>query len=109
MAETTPAGQVAKEMKIYGIEVQGISETKWKGSGSVTLRSGEKVVYVGTDEVQQGRVAMMSARTKGVLMEWTAVSKMIITTRFYSKHKKLTAVQAYAPTNGAMGEERDEF
>ena len=69
MAETTRAGQVAKEMKIYGIEVQGISETKWKGSGSVTLRSGEKVVYVGTDEVQQGRVAMMSARIKGSLDE----------------------------------------
>ena len=31
MAETTRAGQVAKEMKEYGIEVLGIKETRWKG------------------------------------------------------------------------------
>ena len=44
MAEATQAGQVAKEMKEFGIEVPGISETRWKDIGSVTLQSGEKVV-----------------------------------------------------------------
>ena len=39
MAETNRAVQVAKEMKEYGIEVLGISETRWKGMGSVTLHS----------------------------------------------------------------------
>ena len=29
MAEETQVGQVAKEMKVYGIEVLGISETRW--------------------------------------------------------------------------------
>ena len=59
MAEMTQAGQLAKAMKEYGIEVLGISETRWKGTGSVTLQSGEKVVYIGNDEVQQGGVAIM--------------------------------------------------
>ena len=37
---------------------------------SVTLQSGEKVVYVGNDEVIWGGVAIkMSARAKGALME----------------------------------------
>ena len=57
--EMTRAGQSAKVMKEYGIEVLGISETRWKGTGSVTLQSGEKVVYVGNDEVEQGGVAIM--------------------------------------------------
>ena len=57
--EMTWAGQSAKVMKEYGIEVLGISETRWKGTGSVTLQSGEKVLYVGNDEVQQGGVAIM--------------------------------------------------
>ena len=88
MAETTRTGQLAKVMKEYGIEVLGISEARWKGMGSVTLQSGEKVVYVGNDEVQQGGVAiMMSARAKAALMEWTPISKRIITARFYSKYK----------------------
>ena len=57
--ETTRAGLLAKVMKEYGIEVLEISEARWKGTGSVTLQSGEKVVYIGNDEVQQGGVAIM--------------------------------------------------
>ena len=34
-------------MKEYGIEVLGISATKWKGTESVKPQSGEKVVYGG--------------------------------------------------------------
>ena len=84
MAETTRAGQDAKKMKEYGIDVLGISETRWKGKGTMTLWSGEKMAYVGNDEVPQGGVAiMMSATAKGALMEWTPISKMIITARFY--------------------------
>ena len=42
-------------------------------------------------------------------MEWTPISKRIITAQFYSKYKKMLVVQAYAPTNEAMDEEKDEF
>ena len=59
MVETTRAGQVAKEMKEYGFQVLGISETKWKGAGSVTLQSGEKVVYLENDNIKRGKVAIM--------------------------------------------------
>ena len=76
--------------------------------GSVTLQSGEKVVYVGNDEVQQGGVAiMMSAGQRGALMEWMPISKRIITAQFYSKYKKLTVIQAYTPTKDATDEEKD--
>ena len=70
IAEATQTAQVAKEMADYGIEVLGISETRWKGLGSATLQSGVKVVYVGDEEVRQGGVAIMiSARAKRALME----------------------------------------
>ena len=39
-------------------------------AGSVTLQSGEKVVYVGNDEAQQGGVAIMKSMTaKEALLE----------------------------------------
>ena len=102
--------QVANEMKEYKIKVLGISETRWKGAASVTLQSGEKVVYGRSDEMQQGRVAIrMSKRVKGALTEWTLIRKRINTAGFYSKYKKLTVVQAYARTTDAMDEEKDEF
>ena len=55
MAEATRTAQMAKEMPEYGIEVLGVSETRWKGMGSTTLQSGVKVVYVGDEEVQTWR------------------------------------------------------
>jgi len=82
-------------MKEYGFKVLGISETRWKGTGSVTLRSVEKVVYVENDEEQRGEVAItMSSRAKGTLMEWMPISKRIITARFYLEYKTLTVVKA---------------
>ena len=80
MAETTRAGPVAKEMKEYGFQVLGISETRWKGTGSVTLQSGEKVMYLENDNIQRGKVAIMkSGRAKGAFLESRPISKMIIT------------------------------
>ena len=46
MAEAIRTAQVAQEMAEYGIEVLGISETRWKEMGSVTMQSAETVVYV---------------------------------------------------------------
>ena len=46
MAEATRTAQVTKEMVAYEIEILGLSETRWRGMGSVTLESGKKVVYV---------------------------------------------------------------
>ena len=66
----------------------------WK-KRSVTLQSGEKVVYVENDEEQQGEVAItMIARAKRALMEWMPISKRILTARFYLEYKTLTVVKA---------------
>ena len=59
MAGTTRAGQLAKAMKEYAIEVLGISKTRWKATGSVGLQSGEQVVYVKNYAVKQGGVGIM--------------------------------------------------
>ena len=51
IAEATRGGQVANDIKEYGIEGLGISETRWKWTGSVTLQSEEKLEHLGKDEV----------------------------------------------------------
>ena len=89
--------QEATGIKDYGIDVLGRSGSRWKGMGSVTLQSGETVVYVGDDKVQQGGVAIkMGARAKRALIDWTPISKRIVKARFYSRQKKLTVIQTYA-------------
>lgn len=42
-------------------------------------------------------------------MEWTPVSKWIITARFYSCFRRLSVIQGYAPHNEREEEEKDHF
>ena len=67
--------QVAKQMG--HMELLGKSETRWKGMGSTTLQSGEKV-YIADYQVQQAVVIILSARAKGALMEWMPISRRVI-------------------------------
>ncbi|XP_063435764.1 craniofacial development protein 2-like [Mytilus trossulus] len=111
MADISKAAQVAKEMKkIWYGHTKYISESRWKGSGETKLQSGATVIYVGDDEHQvKGVVIMMNERAKKSLMEWTPINKRMLKARFYSKYKKLTVIQAFAPTNDAKEEEKEEF
>ena len=64
---------------------------------------------MGDKGMQQGGVPiLMSVRTKRALMEWMQICMRTIKARFYSK-QKLTVIKAYAPTDDAMDEEKDEF
>ena len=42
-------------------------------------------------------------------MGWIPISKRIVKAHFHSRHKKLTVIQIYAPTNDAIDEEKDDF
>ena len=60
MFETGKAGRVAREMKRYKLDILGISECRWRGSG----------IYSGEENIQQGGVAiMMSQQAARCLME----------------------------------------
>lgn len=49
--------------------------------GIKALQGGERVVYVGDEEVQQGGVAfMMSVKAKRALMEWMQISTILLKT-----------------------------
>ena len=76
MMEVTQTAPVAKEMAGYGIKVSGISKTRWIGMGSRTLQGGERVVYMGDEEVHRGGVTiMMGVRAKRALIKWMKISK----------------------------------
>ena len=75
--------QVAREMEGYKLDILGISKCRWTGAGRQRITSGQRVLYVGDGKVHEGGVAiMMSKRAERALMEWTPVSKRIITARF---------------------------
>ncbi|XP_056021988.1 craniofacial development protein 2-like [Ostrea edulis] len=103
--------KVVREMEHYKIELLGVSEAGWTGSGSKQLVSGHQIFYSGrTDDHHSKGVAIIT--TKEVhrsLLERKPVSERIITARYNSAFAKLTAVVCYGPTDDAEDEEKISF
>ena len=110
MYRSGTTAQIAREMENYQLDILGISECRWTGANKVKLATGQTLLYSGDAQLHEGGVAiMMNQEASKSLMEWTPVSKSIITARFYSKYRKVTVIQVYAPHNERDVEEKNSF
>ena len=103
MYECGKAAQVTNEMKQNRVDILGVSERRWTGSGRVVLADGTTILFSGRQNGQHhGDVALMLNRLSAkALLERKPVSERIVRARFYSKYNKLTVIQCYSPTNEA--------
>ena len=75
------------------------------------LSSGETIIHCGRDDDRHIHrvVIMMSKNSAKSLIDWTPVSERIISARYFSNHVKMTLINAYAPTNDASDDVKDQF
>jgi exonuclease III len=70
----------------------------------------QTLTYSGDEEVHEGGVAIsISQQAEKSLMEWTPVNIIIITARFYSRYRRVTIIQVYAPHNEREEVEKEQF
>ena len=106
------SAQVAKEMQRYKLMLLGLCEVRWLGSGQRTLETGEELLYSGKEEGshhEEGVGILIAKEVKNSLREWEAISSRIITARFKSTARNVTVINAYAPTNLAGEDIKDQF
>ena len=95
LLEASRLNQVIKEMTEYKLDLLGLSETRWRGSGEFVTATGELLVYSGRPDEgkhEYGVGLILSKAMKKSLIEWTAVSERIITARLNTRLRKLTVV-----------------
>ena len=93
------------------MDILGIRECRWSGSGRLKTQTGEIILYSGRDDnIHQSGVALvMTKQAAGCLESWMPVGDRIMSARFISRSIKTTVVQVYAPTNEADEETKDSF
>ena len=105
------AAQAAKAMRENRLQIMGISESRWCGSGKFILSTGETIVYSGRDDEvhQHGEAIMLDKDAAKALINWAPIDERIIRARFHSRYVKLTLIHVYAPTNDTDEEVKDHF
>jgi exonuclease III len=104
----TKLAQINKERSGYQIEILGLSETRWNGSGEHYIPQGGKLLYLGkptNDKHESGVGLLLSPKAYKSLIEWNPIPDRIIMARFRTKLRKMVVIQCYAPTEQATSEE----
>ncbi|KAK2713753.1 hypothetical protein QYM36_009588, partial [Artemia franciscana] len=102
--------KVVNEMDNYGLDILALSEVRWTGAGSQTLKKGSTILHSGTEKKKEAGVAIMLSKSASrALTKWTPINERIIVARFTGRQAKLTVVACYAPTNEADDTTKDNF
>ncbi|KAK2187090.1 hypothetical protein NP493_179g01048 [Ridgeia piscesae] len=110
MNEASKLAQVIREMKRYRLDILGVSECRWTGSGRQVSHDGSTILYSGHEDTHIRGVALVISKQKAnTLLEWEPISDRIMKARFNSKHCKLTIILCYAPTNASDKEDKEDW
>ena len=106
--QTGKLTQVVREFQNYGLDILGVCETRWTGSGQRALASGHTIPYSGRLDGHhtEGVALIMSREKEKTLIEWKPSGPRLLNARFNSK---FTVIVCYAPTEDAEEADKDAF
>ena len=88
--------QLENEFLRYNLDILGVSEERWLGSGTVKTPSGHTVfLYSGKGEGADKAAAvgfLMRPRAHSCLISWELISERLITARFRCKEYSATSL-----------------
>ena len=109
--QTGKLAQAVNELHHYNLDLMGIAEARWTGSGKQQLATGETIIWSGRQDNNhhEGVALLLRKVTSKTLLEWKPINERLLYARFQSRFTKLSIIVSYAPINDAEEEEKDEF
>ena len=101
---------IIEEAKTNNVDILGVAEHRWAGSGHFTTNCGGQFMYSGREIAGQSGVGVfLSKAIVRSLIGYKPVNDRIITIRLLGQVKNITLIQVYAPTSASTEEELEEF
>lgn len=99
MCTTSSLLQVTKEMSAYNLEILGLSDTRWNGSGEFRTNDSHLYSVKPLGENLEYVVGILLTKSAArCLLFWQPISGRIFTARFKSHIRNISLIQCYAPT-----------
>ncbi|XP_019615798.1 PREDICTED: craniofacial development protein 2-like [Branchiostoma belcheri] len=101
---------VANELTRLSITVAGLTEVRWPGTGTHTTND-YSFLWSGREDGQhrQGVALGLALSASRALVYWKPVSNRLLLARLRHTFGMISVIVAYAPTDMADDEEKDEF
>jgi exonuclease III len=100
---------IKKEMVRLSVDVLGISELKWKGTGNFPSDS-HQVFFSGSEGTKKNGVAIITThKAAQTVIGFNPLNERLLAIRFRGKPIHMTVIQVYAPTTTAKDSEVNEF
>ena len=106
--QTGKLQMVQMEMARLGVDILGISETRWPNNAHVGI-DGYSFVYSGGENHSRGVGVMFSPRLKRCFIGFWPVSERVMLVKFAARPFDLVVVQVYAPTSECSEEILEAF
>ncbi|GFR73479.1 craniofacial development protein 2 [Elysia marginata] len=113
--QTGKSKEVAREFNAYKLDILGITETRWKGNGMLTLGTGETMIYSGHQKEDANHAEklglMLSRQAAKSPLGWQPEGSRIVSAMFktYKKKINLRVINCYAPTNEKGEDVKNNF
>jgi hypothetical protein len=92
--------KIVEEMMKYKSEIQGISETKMKGTGEIRSDKNYELRYSDVDKMTKGKegaIIIISEELNRNVPKWIAINSSLIRLDIELKGEKTTFIQIYTP------------
>ena len=98
-----------REFPNNSLDILGVSEARWTGSGQRTLATGHTILYSGRSDGHhiEGVVLIMNRKIERTLIERKPSGSRLLKARFNSRCTKLTVIVYYAPIEDAEEADKD--
>ena len=101
--------EIVERMKSRGLDILGLCETRYRGSGRRILQGNYLLIYSGGEEARHGVALILKENLASRVKLESAVSERLMSVTLQLNEGSLKIIQVYAPQQGRPNAEKEQF
>ena len=101
--------EIVERMQARKLDILGLCETRYRGSGRKVLHDDYLLIYSGGDEARHGVAVIIKPSLASRVKTEKTINERMMSVTLQLEEKSLKVIQVYAPQQGRPNLEKEEF